>query len=401
MTTVDTSAERNGRAGITLAVCCGVHAWQDGLTSTVNVMLPLLAQAFGLTYVQVGIVKAANLAAMAVLEIPSGLMSERLGQRALLVFGLIVVGCGYLWLSVASGFAAVLFSLFLAGLGGAFQHSLSSSIISAAYPGGSSRPALGTYNAAGDVGKLALTGLFTLILGLGLGWHAIALGYGAVSIVLALAVLALLSRSRVGAGTAQREAVAPVHNGWGIRSRGAFGALLAINFLDTMVQSGFKTFVAFLMIVHGVSVGLAALAVVLTMAGGAAGKFACGFLTTRMGIIPSLVLVEILTAAGIAGVVVAPPMVGFAMLPVLGVFLQGSTSITYGSITELVARDRQARGFSLIYTTSTAASVTASVALGLVSDAFGIDRMMLVMAMLTVLPLGFCGLLASGLSKAA
>ncbi|HSF96844.1 MAG TPA: MFS transporter [Thermohalobaculum sp.] len=403
MTAVDPAAAEGRQAGVTLAACCSVHAWQDGLTSTVNVMLPLLAQAFGLSYVQVGIVKAANLAAMALLEIPSGLLSERFGTRRLLVFGLTVVGAGYIWLSFAAGFTAILFSLFLAGVGAAFQHTLSSAIISAAFPGRSARPALGTYNAAGDVGKLALTGGFTLLLGLGAGWQGIAFGYGVLSVALALAVLVLLFRAGIGGGAARTapDGPAPRKRGWGIRSRSGFAALCAINFLDTMAQSGFKTFVAFLMIERGVALHLAALAVVLTLAGGVVGKFCCGFLAARLGIIRSLVLVEVLTAAGIAAVVFAPPMLAFGLLPVLGAFLQGSTSITYGSIGDLIDRDRQARGFSLIYTTSTAASVIVSVCLGLLGDWLGVGNMMLAVAAITLLPLVLCGPLSSGLAKAS
>ena len=132
MTTTDASTEDGKQAGLSLAVCCSVHAMQDGLTTTVNVLLPILAQAFGLSYAQVGVVKAANVAAMALLEIPSGLLSERFGARILLAFGLLIVGVGYLWLSLAAGFTAILFSLLLAGVGAAFQHTLSSAIISAA-----------------------------------------------------------------------------------------------------------------------------------------------------------------------------------------------------------------------------------------------------------------------------
>jgi predicted MFS family arabinose efflux permease len=171
--------------------------------------------------------------------------------------------------------------------------------------------------------------------------------------------------------------------------------------MDTMAQSGFKTFIAFLMIERGIPVSLAALALVLTLAGGVVGKFCCGFLAARMGIIRSLVLVEVLTAVGILGVVFAPAMVAFALLPVLGAFLQGSTSITYGTIGDLVDRDRQARGFSLIYTTSTAASVLASVALGVLGDIVGIGPMMLTIAVITLLPLALCGLLSASLDKGA
>jgi FSR family fosmidomycin resistance protein-like MFS transporter len=396
MTTTDASTEDGKQAGLSLAVCCSVHAMQDGLTTTVNVLLPILAQAFGLSYAQVGVVKAANVAAMALLEIPSGLLSERFGARILLAFGLLIVGVGYLWLSLAAGFTAILFSLLLAGVGAAFQHTLSSAIISAAFPGPACRPALGTYNASGDVGKLALSGIFTLSIGLGFGWQTISRGYGLVSIALAVLVLILLFRRRIGGRprcATPASSTEVRRSGWGIRSKTAFSGLCAITFLDTMAQSGFLTFVAFLMIEKGVAVNLAALAVVLTLAGGVVGKFCCGFLAKHMGIIRSLALVELLTAAGIVAVVIAPPMAAFSLLPILGAFLQGSSSITYGTISDMFHQNRQARGFSLIYTTANISSVTASITLGLISDQFGLSVMMLTMAALTLVTLPLCALL--------
>jgi MFS family permease len=348
MTSVETrTVSRGPRAGLALAACSGVHAVQDGLTSTVNVLLPILAQAFELSYAQVGIVKAANLVTMGVLEIPSGLLSERVGARLLLVFGLFTVGAGYLWLSVAAGFAAILFSLALAGIGAAFQHTLSSAIIAGAFPGAGRRPALGTYNAVGDIGKLTMTGAFTLMVGIGAGWRMIALGYGAMAIALALLVLVLLVRAR--AGDAPRRDPTPGGGGvtllgWGLRSRRAFAGLTAINFLDSMVQSGFGTFVAFLMIEKGVALDLAALAVVLTLAGGVIGKFCCGFLARKLGVVSSLVLVEGLTVAAIAAFALAPLGIAYALLAVSGIFVQGWSSSTYCRVTAIVDLARPARG---------------------------------------------------------
>ena len=56
----------------TLAVSAGVHATQDGLTSTVYVLLPILAQSLGLSYAQVGTVRAVYSGMMWALEIPAG-----------------------------------------------------------------------------------------------------------------------------------------------------------------------------------------------------------------------------------------------------------------------------------------------------------------------------------------
>ena len=44
---------------------------------------------FGLGYAQVGVIRAVHGAAMWMLELPSGIISERFGERSLLAFGLL------------------------------------------------------------------------------------------------------------------------------------------------------------------------------------------------------------------------------------------------------------------------------------------------------------------------
>jgi hypothetical protein len=45
---------------LTLAACCGVHGVQDGLSAALYVILPTLAQVFGLSCSQVGLICAVN-----------------------------------------------------------------------------------------------------------------------------------------------------------------------------------------------------------------------------------------------------------------------------------------------------------------------------------------------------
>ena len=91
------------RRRFTLIASCAVHGVQDGLSAALYVILPTLAEVFGLSYAQVGVIRAVKNSAMALFELPSGMLSERLGERTLLVFGLFCAGCGYLALSAAPG----------------------------------------------------------------------------------------------------------------------------------------------------------------------------------------------------------------------------------------------------------------------------------------------------------
>lgn len=381
------TASQGLRRKLTLTACCATHGVQDGLTSSIYILLPILAQAFGLSFAQVGMVRAAHGAAMGLLELPAGVLSERFGQRDLLAFGLLCAGAGYLTVSMVDGFTGVLVGLCIAGCGAAFQHALASSLVSSVFSGPSRRTALGVYNSSGDTGKLLFTGLLTTLLGAGAAWPQVAAGYGALAVVAGIGLLFALRAIGVGASRRASSRHRPLRGAdWGIRSRKGFAILAAIVVLDIAVQDAFLVFVAFLMLEKQVSVGLAGFAVVLTLAGGIAGKFGCGLLAARMGPVRALVAVELLCALAILAVVAAPAMIAFCLLPLAGVVLQGSSTITYGTVNDLVDERRHSRGFALVYTLVSVASVAGPIGFGLVSDGFGLDAAMGAMAVVVAVP---------------
>ena len=379
-------ADRKKRRFI-LAACSGAHGVQDGLGAALYVLMPILAQTFGLSYAQVGMIRAANSCAAMVFEMPSGVLAEGFGERRLLVFGLICAGVGYLLLGFATGVWTILFSLLVLGTGGAFQHALSSSLISNGFDAKGRRSALGLYNSSGDVGKLAFTGLFGLATGVGVAWQGVAVFFAVIAFVCALVVLVALRR--VGAGGRHLADPDPARDagttGWGIDDRPGFLALCVTVCLDTAVQTGFLVFVIFVIADMGVAAHLATFAVVLTLIGGIFGKAGCGYLAERIGVRNAFVLAQCATAAGIIALSMSNQFTAFLLLPFLGMVLQGSTTITYGSIAELVRSDRQSRGFAMIYSVSGLSAIAGPIVFGLLSDHSGLDAALLAMAFISLL----------------
>ncbi len=373
---------------MTLALCCAVHAVQDGLLAAVYVLLPILAQTLGLNYSEVGLFKAVKSIAQGALEVASGVAAERFGERLLLFIGLAVSGLAYLALSQADAAGPVLISLLLLGIGTAFQHALASAMITNAFAAGTRRGALGLYNSSGDFGKLTFSACFSLAIGAGISWPNIALSFGLIA--LALAVLVWLSahphaddvhttavRATSGAGGDQI--------GWGILHKQSFAALWLMVFLDSMVQAGVLTFIAFLMLAKGLSLGIATMAAVAILVGGIFGKAACGFVAERLGVKVAFGLVQTLSAIGIVAVIMAGELAAYLLLPIVGLALQGSTSITYGMVNDYVHEQRASRGFALIYASSSFASVAAPIGFGLIGDHYGIETAMAAMAVATML----------------
>ena len=354
----------------TLVTCCATHTLHDGLSDVTYVLLPLLAQSFGLSLAQVGLIRSAHRAAMAVFQIPAGLVAEHFGERNLLALGTLVAGIAFLALGYAPGFWMILGVLFLAGVGSAVQHPLCSTIISHAYPAEGRRAALGTYNFSGDVGKFAFGGMVSLALLAGIPWQGTVIGFGFAALLTAAAVFALLADSRAAR---EHAAPAPKARGWGIRDARGFAALCLIEVVDSSTRTGFLTFIAFLLIARGIAEGWAAAAVPLVLVGGMAGKLACGLLAERLGIVRMIVVTELATAGGILAVLALPAAAAFLLLPLLGVVLQGTSSVLYATIGDFAEENRLPRAFGLFYTVGSVCGIAAPLGFGLLGDRFGVE----------------------------
>jgi MFS family permease len=386
----------------TLATCCTAHALHDGLSDLSYVLLPVLAQAFGLSLSQVGLIRSAHRTAMAAFQIPAGLIAERFGARNLLALGTLVAGCAFVALGYVQGFWPILIALFCAGVGSAVQHPLCSTIISHTYPDNGRRAALGTYNFFGDVGKFAFGGAMSLLLVAGLAWQVSIVGYGVFGMVIAVLIFLWILDTR----TARPAAHAPTPDragaakGWGIRSREGFTALCAIEILDSTTRTGFLTFIAFLLIAKGLPEGWAVLAVPLILVGGMAGKLACGLLAERLGIIRTIVITEAATAAGILLCVALPALWAYFLLPLVGIVLQGTSSVLYATVGDLVEPDRLPRTFGLFYTIGSICGIAAPLVYGMIGDLAGVETAILSVGCAVLLTLPLCLALRAAIGAA-
>ena len=374
----------------TLATCCATHTLHDGLSDVSYVLLPLLAQTFGLSLAQVGLIRSAHRTAMAAFQIPAGLLAERFGERNLLALGTLAAGCAFVALGYVSGFWAILAALFLAGAGSAVQHPLCSTIISRAFPQDGRRAALGTYNFAGDVGKFAFGGTVSLLMVAGLSWQIPVIGFGVTAMLTAAAVLLLVADARTHSIAPSSVSV----RGWGIRDRRGFAALCLIEVLDSSTRTGFMTFIAFLLLGKGLPEQWAVLSVPLVLVGGMAGKLACGLLAERLGIARMIVLTELATGAGILAALALPGAGAFMLLPLLGVVLQGTSSVLYATIGEYVEPERLPRAFGFFYTIGSVCGIAAPLGYGLLGNRYGVETSIAVMGTLILLTLPLSLLLA-------
>jgi MFS family permease len=150
-----------------------------------------------------------------------------------------------------------------------------------------------------------------------------------------------------------------------------FTLLFAIGILDTAVRMGLLTFLPFLLQAKGASLPTSGLALTLVFIGGAAGKFVCGWLGERVGTLRTILLTEGGTAACILAVLVLPLAGTMVLLPLLGVMLNGTSSVLYGTVPELAPAGRAERAFALFYTGTIGSGAIAPILYGVLGDALG------------------------------
>jgi len=375
-----------------LGAAATIHFLHDGFSEILYVLLPVWAAEFHLSFAQVGMIRTAYTGGMAALQIPFGILAERWGERRLLAAGTAVTGASFIAAGTAGGFVSLLAFLLAAGLASSVQHPLSSSLVSKAYETGPRRAALGTYNFSGDVGKAAIAAGIGLLASV-VGWRAASAAYGVIGVLAAVAIVLVLGRLSAGAADAPEVVAAAQRSGWGIRDGRGFSALTAIGMIDNATRTGFLTFVGFVLIAKGLSVAGVGVALALVFAGGATGKFVCGLIAERVGVIRTVVLTETATTLGIVTVLVTPLPVALAALIPLGVALNGTSSVLYGTVADLVLPERRSRAYALYYTLTMIASSLSPAIYGVASDAVGVPATLVVVATMVLATIPLCLLL--------
>jgi MFS family permease len=386
-----------GRAA---AVACGAHALHDGYTDLIFVLLPIWQAEFGLGYAELGLLRGVFAGTMATFQIPSALLAERFGPVTVLALGTALAGVGYGIAGASAGFPMLVIALLVGGLGASTQHPLGSALIARAFAGPRSLKALGAYNFAGDIGKMTVPAAVSLLLTV-MSWRPAVALLGTLGLFFAMAIILLAPRYE------REDAAAPSPEGAAatIATRAhaafAFPLLLSIGVIDSATRMAFLTFLPFVLTAKGASLPTIGLALTLVFAGGAAGKLVCAFIGARVGVIGTVWLTEGLTALGIMALLPLPLGWAMMLLPIIGIALNGTSSVLYGSVPDLVTPERRARAFSVFYTGTIGAGALAPALYGLLGDTLGAPSALHAVAVIVLLTLPLSLPLRSALAMRA
>lgn len=342
-----------------LAASCLAHLLHDGYIDQLYALLPVWQAQFGLSYAGLAVVRGLYSGTMGILQVPGNRLTAGRGARTVLVLATVVAAFGYLVMALPAGFAGLCIGLVVAGIGSSLQHPRASLLVADSF-GAAARGPLGIYNFAGDVGKAMFPASVALLLTVS-SWRPIIAGMALVGLAVAAALLWLVPRQPFAVPVPENHAT-KAGSGKG------FNLLLAIGALDTATRMGYLLFLPFLLHAKGGAETAVGFGLALLFAGGALGKAACGWLGQHLGIVWTVILTEAATALLVAATVVLPLRPMLILLPVLGVALNGTSSVLYGTVPELAPRGDIGRAFAMLYTAVSFSGGLAPILYGLIAD---------------------------------
>jgi MFS family permease len=136
-------------------------------------------------------------------------------------------------------------------------------------------------------------------------------------------------------------------------------------------------------------------ALTFLFAGGAVGKFICGILAEWFGVIPMVVGTEILTSVGILSLIWSPSSLTWFTLPLVGVVLNGTSSVLYATVAEMISPSARSRGYGLYYAITLGSGAIAPMVYGVFTDSFGLSLTLTAIALIVLLTLPLTRYLAA------
>jgi MFS transporter, FSR family, fosmidomycin resistance protein len=341
-----------------LVGACVAHFLHDGYTDQLYAFLPVWQAEFGLSYAGLAIMRSLYFGTMGGLQVPADKLTSKLNPRAALALATFVAAAGFLVMALPLGLAGLCVGLILAGIGSSIQHPRGSLLVSETY-GLASRGPLGIYNFAGDLGKATFPAIAALLLPL-VAWRPVVALMALIGLAIAFALLAILPKRTSGASVEKSKT--------GGNDGSGFGLLVTIGAFDTATRMGYLLFLPFLLHAKGgtettIGVGLA-----LLFSGGALGKAFCGWLGQKLGVIWSVIATEAMTAIFMIATLKLSLETTLVVLPLLGIVLNGTSSVLYGTVPELAKKGGVGRAFAIFYTGVIGAGALAPIVYGVIAD---------------------------------
>jgi sugar phosphate permease len=361
----------------TVGLVSTAHGFSHFYMLVLPPVFPLLHGELGLSYASLGLLLSVYALFTGLMQVPMGMLVDRVGGRAILILGLGLNATAILLVGLVPSYWAMLVFMAMAGAGNAVFHPADYAILSARVGEGRTGRAFSLHLFAGYIGWMLAPPAVLLLTTLG-GWRIALMVLGGLGI--AYAGLLALQRESLCDAQERREAREATARDKANGGRAGFALLMnpviAVLFMFYVIialaGNGIKSFsVVALVDLHGLNLTGANMALTAYFVAAAVGTLLGGWVADRV------VRHERATAGAFALSAACVLPLGFAGLPVMAVFmlmvLAGFFIAVAAPLRDVMVRQAAPRGsigttFGLVTTGFSVGFAVAPVLLGWVVD---------------------------------
>ena len=147
----------------------------------------LIISDLNITYAQVGVVMTLYFVSTAIVQVPIGILVDRIGARMVLIVGLVLMGTAVLLAGLVPSYSVLLLSFLIAGIGNAVFHPADFSILSTSIPKSRHGRAFAIHTFGGSIGYAAAP-VVMLPLGATIGWQGALVFAGILGLITAVVI---------------------------------------------------------------------------------------------------------------------------------------------------------------------------------------------------------------------
>lgn len=351
----------------TTLAACGVAYFATRVGQVVvSPALPAITSSLGVTTAAAGVALSAMWAAYALMQLPSGLLAGRVGERSTVLLALVVVALASLLVAAAPSYVGFVAALAVLGAGAGLYYNAAAALLAGRYEGVGT--ALGVHKLGSRAAGLAAPVLATAAL-VRFGWRGVpvaAVGVALAGVAVVLAFVEPTPPTRTDGGVGVAEVLDPLRNPVVARTTvltaaGEFVEQAAMSFLPTALVAH-----------HGLGVAAAAGLFSWFFAASAVAGTAMGWLSDRAGPGTAAFLTAV---AGVAGFALLADAArdGPALLAAVGLVgvATGWTAPLQSRVLDALPSGDRGAGFGAFRTAYVLVGSLGSVVVGTVADALG------------------------------
>jgi predicted MFS family arabinose efflux permease len=359
-----------------------LHILNDGFAASLVLLLPFIAQSQGLSLTQVGLLGTILNAAGVILALPAAYLATRFGGLKVLVVAAFGYGTAFLVTGGTGQFLVLLPVFVFAGIGFGVFHPIAFALIAKWTPKEKRGRTIGDFTAIGDIGRIGIAAALSFF-AVAIGWQKAAILYAVVALAAAIFFYRYLfsDKTRIQPKKEHHEKTQELSFWQVLRNKRYIMTICSAGF-DGFASASLFVFLPFLLLQRHVDPVFLGAFTATFFVGTFFGKTLLGRFVDKWGGAKVFIVAELLMAVFIyllAGTTALPLIVICSVI--LGIFTKGTVPVLQTMVTESVEHHGNfEKAFGIEGFVSSLGIALAPVALGFVSDKFGIISAFYVMA---------------------